>query len=452
MNESRAKTGLDALPRRAPAAMPTARVAGLRGRLPFLLLLGFIGSQGYLVPVTDLPGLNWAVWPSLPDVFGVGLLAVVLVSRGRGRLSEFDRGLIKDLLLMEALFTANFLFVTLPNSSTGTGIRFGGFTVILLAKYIAVFWAISHVALNRARIRAIHWAAIVAFVWLNLSTIADRFHIIEIDEFMRHLPADAGKWSVRGMSSTVGPNHGNTSVAILVIGALVVLTSGRKVGWLVEACVLLLGGVGIAISGSRQGIVRLFAFVGAYLVPRPKRLVLVLMVMLPLAGLAYLRLDPRAVAENDAVQDSIERQMVLVTDPVSNEGMSGRPGLWLSVLDTLNDDPVRWIVGYGIGNYAEFGNAAHNMVLQFLQDGGLVFLCLVTALWVRVWRRLWAIRQRAWASVALFIGLLASSMTSGIFYPNLATGWYLGLFFVILHIQAALAAVSPSSARGKVRV
>jgi hypothetical protein len=55
-----------------------------------------------------------------------------------------------------------------------------------------------------------------------------------------------------------------------------------------------------------------------------------------------------------------------------------------------------------------------------------------------MFRRLWRIRDQAWPLVAATAALLTSLMTSEVFYPTLATGWYLGLYFVSLHIAAGL--------------
>ena len=100
-------------------------------------------------------------------------------------------------------------------------------------------------------------------------------------------------------------------------------------------------------------------------------------------------------------------------------------------------EPGRWLIGYGVGNYVEYRNAAHNMVLGLMQDGGFVALFFVGALWIRLLKRIWRMRGRSWPLVAVTAGLLSSSMTSAILMPNLATGWYLGFFFVCFYIMPA---------------
>jgi len=224
-----------------------------------------------------------------------------------------------------------------------------------------------------------------------------------------------------------------------------VMSAGPFLGWLTEALVLLAGGVGTFLTGSRQGIVRFATFTAVYLASRPKRLLLIGFAMVFFFLLFTSQVSLEEVIQSEAAQASLERQMVLIQDPLSNEGLSGRPEIWRSVLDTLSERPIRWIIGYGIGNYAEFKNAAHNMVLQLLQDGGMVMLVGVTWIWIRMFRRVWNSRHRSWHLVALTAGLLSSAFTSGIFYPNLATGWYLGFYFVSMHVCFGAVYTHPSN-------
>jgi O-antigen ligase/polysaccharide polymerase Wzy-like membrane protein len=410
-----------------------------KSRWAFLFLLGFIATQGYLIPVVALPSLNWAIWPNLPDIFGIGLGLSVFFFRPYLRLSTFNRNTLHDLTWMWIIFVLNFLFVTIPFSLTGEGIKFGGFTLILFAKMLFVYWAVAHIPLDKKRMQLLHAAALIAFLWLALSTLADRFSIIEIDNFVRHLPqASAGKWSVRvvSLNSTVSNSHGGTTVALLVIGALVIGTIRHKFRLLVEGIVIALSIPVAFISGSRQGLVRFFAFFATYFGRNWGRILILLLLLLILSGPIFLLFgDPFSDIDNPFYNRALERQSILIEDPFSNEGLSGRPDIWQSVIDTLNEDYIRWVAGYGIGNYVEYDNAAHNMPLQFLQDGGIVLFIYATLLWLRIFSRIWQYRQQSWVIISLTVAMFTSVFTSAIFYPNLATGWYLGLYFVAMHIM-----------------
>jgi hypothetical protein len=414
-------------------------------RIAFRCLVGFVATQGFLIPVAAVPSLNWALWPSLPDLWGYALIAIVALSAWRRPLNDFDRGNLVDLAAMGFLYGVNLLLVTIPESKTGAGLRFGGFSLFLTVKYIAVYWAVAHVPLSEQRVRILRAAAFVAFFWIIGIMFADRYGVIEIDTLTAHLPSGAaGKWSTPDMSSTVGPNPGHTSVALLVLTAFILMTSGRRNSVVSNQLTLALGAVASTISGSRQGVVRFAALAAIHLSRQPRQLLIAAVILVPLMGTMFVRpgatqyADSMNVREIDSVQKALDRQRILLSDPFSNEGLSGRPLLWLSVLDTLNEKPRRWIIGYGVGNYAEHNNAAHSMPLSLLQDGGVILLFLVTFTWLRIFRRVWRTRTPGMVAVALTGAFLASSLTANIFTPNLSSGWYLGMYYVMLHIEWAI--------------
>jgi hypothetical protein len=387
-----------------------------KGYIAFLCLVGFIATQGYLIPVVALP-YNWAVWPSLPDIFGVGLVVSVFVSQRHNKVSPFNQRTLKDLVFMGILFAANYVLVTNTFSMTGEGKKFGGYSLIVFFKLLVVYWAAIHVPMTPHRIRILHVAALAAFT--------------------NHLPRSrAGKWGAIEIDSTVSATHGGTTVTILVLGALAIGTAKHRFAWLVETLVFSLTITSSFITGSRQGLVRILTFIATCIVKKPGRYISLMVVLLSFLSLVSLLWGSSlsGYRENPYYLQALARQEVLRADPFSNEGLAGRPQLWSNVIDTLNEDPIRWIVGYGMGNYVEYNNSAHNMFLQYLQDGGIILLICCSALWIRIVYRIWHIRDRAWSLWALTLAMLSSIFTSTIFYPSLSTGWYLGLYFVTMHI------------------
>lgn len=406
----------------------------IRSRWQFVFLVAFIATQGYLIPIIALPSVNWAIWPSFPDIFGVFLvLSVVFKKTERIPRDSKDQEMFKCLFAMWIFFIVNYLIVTIPNSITGDGVKYGGYTLIVFTKLVAVFWAADHIPLNKKRLQVIHIAAMIAFLWLSITTLADRIGMIEIDNFVRHLPlALAGKWNsnIVSLDSTVSSSHGGTTIALLVIGALCVGTEKRSRAWLVEPIVFafLLGTS--FVSGSRQGLVRSVVFIAIYLIKKNKIMPILAMACL-ISFLFFSNIIQKGeMLDNPYFVKAIERQSILIGDPFSSEGLSGRPNLWISVVDTLNETPIRWLIGYGIGNYTEKNNAAHNMFLLFLQEGGFLELVFFGVLWIKIFKRIWVAKKKSWVMVALSGGMLTSIMTSAVFYPTLGTGWYLGLYFI----------------------
>jgi len=141
-------------------------------------------------------------------------------------------------------------------------------------------------------------------------------------------------------------------------------------------------------------------------------------------------------APGSTAESALERQRVLFDDPLTDDGLSGRPLIWARTIETLNDHPRFYLTGAGLGSYVEYGGASHNMILQLLLEGGVIALLLYITCYGAMLRRLWSIRNRAWPMVAATAALLTSLMTSEVLYPTLATGWYLGLYFVSLQVAA----------------
>jgi len=425
----------------------------LAERWAFRFLVGLIASQGFLIPVIAFTSLNWSVWPNLPDFFGVGLVLSVVFMRNRPQVSSFDRDTLKDIVRMGAFFALNVLIVTSLISSSGEGIKFGVYNLFLFGKLIAIYWAIAHVPLDRAKMYILHIAALAAFLWLSFSTLGDRYSLIEINDLVKHLPqAQAGKWSVLlvDLESTVSNSHGVTTVTQLILGTLVIATAYHyRDTMFIEGLVFLLTFPVSFITGSRQGIVRAGVFFLTLWTRRVGRLFVTLLFLALLLSLVQLGAhDPFHADTNPYIQAAAERHGVLIEDPFSNESLAGRPELWAKVINTLNSNPIFWFSGYGMGNYVEYQNAAHNMLLKLLQDGGIIEIVVIGGLWLRIFRRIWSHRQKSWSIIALTAAMLTSTLTAAIFYPALSTGWYLGLYFIVLHItlgNQALDDISPET-------
>jgi len=398
----------------------------------FLFLVGFIATQGYTIPVVSLP-LNWALWPSLPDLFGLGLLFSVVLSRPVARMDEFDSYTSKRLWILVLYSVLSFVALTLPQSRTGVGAKYGGFTLILYFKYVLVSWAASYVPLDEERTRWVHRSALLAFIWLAVTVLASRLGVLDMAVFTTWLPSgSSGRWAA-GIDSTVGLQN-QTPSAILLLAGLVVATMDYRRRWLTVALLLALGALVTFLTGSRQGVVRLVAFIMVLSARRAGRVLLGLVFIAVLALLLVDAWGGLSVTPGSNLERVLQKQSRLVKDPLTNEALSGRPGIWARTIRILSDNPSFCVVGAGIGSYAEYGGGAHNLILTLLLEGGVLALLLYVVCYGGIFLRLWRIRDRAWPLVAVTAGMLTSIMTSETFYPNLATGWGLGLYLVLLRI------------------
>jgi hypothetical protein len=401
----------------------------------FFFFIGFIVTQAFTIPVAVLP-TNWALWPSLPDVFGFGLVLAVLSGQPAraGRARRLASWHLWVLLLYSLL---SFVMLTLPQSGTGVGIKYGGFTLVLYLKYILVAWAASRVPLDEQRVKWTHRATFVALVWVAATSLAARFGLLDLQVFISRLPAaSSGRWA-GALDSTVGTQN-QTPITMLLLSGLALATTDHRKRWVTTAFVIALGTLVAVLTGSRQGVVRFAAFTSVLLAWRGRKLMLGLAYAVVLAGLLLDAGGALAVTRGSSAETALERQRVLFEDPLTDDGLSGRPLIWTRTIAVLNDHPRFYFTGAGLGSYVEYGGASHNMILQLLLEGGVIALLLYVTCYGAMFRRLWIIRDRAWPLVAATVALLTSLMTSEVFYPTLATGWYLGLYFVSLQVASGM--------------
>jgi O-antigen ligase len=234
---------------------------------------------------------------------------------------------------------------------------------------------------------------------------------------------------------------------MLLLAGLALVTTDYKKRWPTTVLVIALGTLVAVLTGSRQGVVRFVAFTTVLLAWRGGKLLLGLAYTVLLAGLVIDAGGAFAISPGSRAEAALQRQRVLLQGPLTEDALSGRPLIWARTIETLNEHPYLYLTGAGIGSYVEYGGASHNMVLQLLLEGGLAALLLYIMCYGAMFRHLWRIRDRAWAMVAVTAALLTSLMTSEMFYPTLATGWYLGLYFVSLNIAAGIPRVDRISKR-----
>jgi hypothetical protein len=340
----------------------------------FFCLVGFILTQAFTIPVAVLP-TNWALWPSLPDIFGLGLVLAVLMSEqspGAGRTRTLASWHLWVLLLYSVL---SFVTLTLPQSGTGVGIKYGGFTLVLYIKYVVVAWAASRIPLDEQRVEWIHRAALVAFVWLAATSLASRFGFLDLGVFTSRLSgAGSGRWAGT-LDSTVGRRN-QTPITMLLLAGLALVTTDYRRRWVTTVLVVGLGTLVSVLTGSRQGAVRFAAFTSVLLAWRGRKLMLGLAYSVVLAALLLDAGGALVVAPGSNADTALQRQRVLFDDPLTDDGLSGRPLIWARTIAVLNDNPRFLLTGAGLGSYVEYGGASHNMVLQLLLEGGVIALFL----------------------------------------------------------------------------
>jgi len=405
-------------------------------RTGFVCLVGFVVTQAFTIPVAVLP-TNWALWPSLPDIFGLGLVLSVLLSSDQCASFITHRYSTRHLWLLLIYSIVSFVALTLPQGRGGIGVKYGGFTLILYFKYVLVAWASTYVPLDKERLAWIHRAALLALVWVAATSLASRFGVLDLRVFTSRLSgADAGRWT--GVLDSTAGKQNQTPVTMLLLSGLALVTTDYRKRWLTTMLVIALGTLVAVLTGSRQGVVRFVAFSSVLLAWRGGKVLLGLACAALLAGFLLDASGTLAISPGSGAEAALQRQRVLLEDPLTDDALSGRPIIWQRTIQTLREHPHLLLTGAGIGSYVKYGGASHNMILQLLLEGGMIALLLYAMCYGAMFRHLWRNRDQAWAMVAVTAALLTSLMTSEVLYPTLATGWYLGLYFVSLQIAAGV--------------
>lgn len=435
----------------------------------FWALCCYLLAQAYMIPI--LPLGPWPIWPTLGDLAAACLLgALLLAHRQLPPLTAANRRLCQLLVVALIGWIASFAYLVATNRDSRESILNGGFELLRLIEFTCIFVAVARVPLTAGRVAILRRVTdgVIAFITACLGLI--HFGILPLSALTKQLPQSpgvAGPWSdyarlaklgiTNNGLSTVGYNHAYVAALLLALAALRIHLAGAS-RERSNACILLLAMVGCFLSGSRAGLLGILIFAAAYWLHRPRQLAVIgvvgVVLWLVLATFGVALVD-RSLAETIARQ----KELLAANDP---ENMGGRVQIWQRKADYLSAQPVRWLIGGGLGVITTPGQMqnAHLMYLQIVVDTGLVGLAayalLVATALVSLWRR--ASRPRAifWATVAL----LVSSLTQETFYPVASQGHFLGLYLCCLAltlgqarepVPAQTPAVTPEPTAGGIR-
>lgn len=411
-------------------------------KIIFFLFSILLLSQVYQLPILVIREINWALWPNVPDLVISAMLFYLLIKK-RINLStilrvykenSFSSILGRLFLIIEILLISNYLIFLF--FSTPTVNKYGGYSILVMAKYLAIFTIISHIHLSKEDLKRLHRLMLLLLLISCFSVIFIKLDIIDVDKFRSHLPRGiSGRWDAIRLDSLMGATHGETSIYLLMFLALVILSSYKKLIGFLSTFIIGLVAIAIFITGSRQGIVRLFIYCLTLflLIYKKEKKVNVLGATLLLIYLIFSFNFIRKV-EKDYIYEAVQRQNIFIENPFSEEGLSGRPLIWKDIIKVLNSNPIRWVVGFGIGGWAQLGLNAHNMFLQIILDGGLILLSVMIIIYIMMFKTLFRYRYSLPSCFALFAALLSSIFTSNIFYPSISSGWTIALFLITIRI------------------
>lgn len=420
----------------------TLTAASLASTLGFASACSYLLSQAYTIPILKI-GPSWAVWPMPPD-FATALLAasaLLLPHRRDQRMRRYRRALA----LLFGFCSLSFLVLVvckhlLFGLSLSTGsVTFGGFHIVRLVEFYLVFSACSRIQLNDRRLAILQWLTFAVLGWQLFAVVVTYLGIIPAWDFAPQLPQSktiSGAWEYYVNSKeeglgTIGYNHAYVAAQLTLLSAMALQFAargkGRLQGWPAIA-ILLATLVAVFMTGSRAGLGTHLAFTLGYLVRSPIKM---------LVGLAASLVVFSAVeswVENYRSMDEMAARHSTLTNPFEDDNLSGRDNIWSDRIEWLNENPLYWVIGGGVGSTADTGGPAHMLPLQIIAELGVIGLAFSAILLAKLLVHQLAARRRLHAFFWVTVALLISSATQETFYPEPALGHFMGLYLFAVAI------------------
>ena len=431
-----------------PRAAPRAK-AGVFARTQWLFyaVCFYLASQAFTVPLAAI-GPSWAVWPTLPDIaVGLVFLARVGVGRGGARPSRANASALRGFVLIVGASFLSYVIQTilvpdaLGNGADSTSVVFGGFSIYRFVQFSVVWWGVAALPLDAKRLRFLGWLAFAVFAGVCAGTIATGLAWIQPAIFVLGLPHDlsAGAWlyfmDVIGEGvGTIGYNHAYVAAQIMLLLAL--LLHLARPG---AVCSLGLGAVAVVacgLTGSRMGLIAMLLFFPYVLAEAPVSRRATVTAFAVLAFALVLAAIPwkEALSDPGSQEGTIYERQQTILHALQPEQLSGRDEIWKERLDFLNQKPVRWLVGGGMGVAASMGGDAHMQPLQILIEMGIVGLAIWGCWFAVVLRSLWKEERGSRAIAWVTVCFLISCISQETLYPVAALGHLLGLYVFALGI------------------
>lgn len=228
----------------------------------------------------------------------------------------------------------------------------------------------------------------------------------------------------------VGPRIlGQTKATIgrfFFMGVLLCLARYERGNKLELAGLTIILTAGLALSGSRAGILALLAsFFPIYLLGRSRGIAIgvVTMVFVVLVGFWALNFSEKK-----------KNMLVRTFEPKTVETASTRLPIWKETVSAWFDNPMILLFGVGVFNFSYAGlpvhfEHAHNDMLSISTElglfGTLVFSIALCTIFVTLFSMAWCNdSKKKWFYLcvfSMFVGLLVASMFEPTFYPTIST-------------------------------
>lgn len=414
------KTTAPLASRTTPVSTPWPEVRRADG-LRFVLLLLYIVSLSYGIPLRAIPGLSWAVWPTLSDLVWAVAFPVVVVSVLEGTTKSSPVGRRFVLLMVYAVFISLLAHLRYENASSS--LQYTAYWFYRLIQWATMYRLAVSISYPPRRLRYVAWAVAVSGAIVAVACILQKCGGYEYRSLVQHLPADtsSGPWRARVLFTGEGAlgtlNYNRIGTGIFIGICFLLLLGSRLVGvfWAFP-----LGGVllfGMMLTGSRSATV--FIAVGLfYLLACSQRLT--------------VRFRAAAIATAGFLfvlayfgQMAIVKRCWDPSGGAARKSFSERYEHWLEGLKSVEEDPLALLIGTGpgCGSLPVGGRGilpSHGQYVNTLVELGILGIILWARVLLTVYREIK--RRGALANVAkaLTWAVLIAAIFNDLVLPALA--------------------------------
>lgn len=418
-------------------------------RLVFISLCCFLMAQVYTLPIVVFG--PWALWPTLPDIAFLGLVAAWIISPSSTEpIPDYARKILIAFATLTFVVCLSYVIFTLLGFNldslafaSNKGVGFGFYESLRMVQVLVLVRIVISIPFSPKRTATLRRVVTAAAWVVSLSVIATYFEIIDTSQLAPHIPNDkdvAGAWwhyvnnfNHYGLGA-ISYTHANVAAHTLLLVGFAVHLAGES-RWKSSMPLLFTGLVATLLTGSRAGFVAMALLVGVYMLRRSPRWIF----NVSLAGVATALLTLLVVSAMPPVYGDSQNGFLAILDrqaaifqPLESGNLVGRNEIWAGRIDALNDDPIRWLIGWGFGSSPDTGPglSPHMMVLQIIVELGIWVLVAVCVWLAWLLAHLWRVGGRDKVMFWTTVALLLSSATQETFYPVPSTGGFLAVFMV----------------------
>lgn len=432
----------------APAYVrrPAVEVASGSARIPYLLLLAYLFTQCWGIPVVAIPGVSWGVWPTPSDIVWLALLPWGAYMFWRGASRNPRSRTIRNAMVLFAVYSVlGWAFASIRLDIPRTQLDYLVFSLFRLFQAFTVWAVASYLHLDEGRERTVVNVLIGSGLVVAVSAILQEFGVLDYSLLVAHLPADynvSGAWAplvVGQPDAALGTLNFNRiyTAHFLAAIALVIFFARRFSPTTGIIIVLLIAG--ILFTQSRSSFIGLLVGLSYGLIKggrfRSRAVSTIWLTAVAIAIVFAIGYDPFGAGTIAARADTF------------SQSLAGRFAIQQSAIPLFQESALTLLFGLGLSNTGYFllgtggFSPAHGQYVTALVELGVVGLGVLALMYYRLFKSARPGVPLGLTARAILFGAFASAVFNDILLPSPAFGSYLAFILCL----TGLGSVDPSS-------